>query len=105
MKRPHYSGYRETEVAHAYTLSMNPSGSRDLRSLPVAMVLVLLYYYYSKKKARETEKRYGGKSPGKMFIYIMGEEVILNEIFIYIMGEEVTLNQMSIYIFFFFLLL
>jgi heme/copper-type cytochrome/quinol oxidase subunit 2 len=37
------------------------SGSRDqIRSLPVAMVLVLLYYilyyYYSKKKARETEK-------------------------------------------------
>jgi hypothetical protein len=51
-----------------------PKGSRDLRPLPVAMVLVLLYYYYSKKKARETEKRYGGKSTGKMFIYIMGEE-------------------------------
>jgi hypothetical protein len=49
------------------------------------------------KKARETEKRYGGKSTRKMFIYIMGEEVILNnEIFIYIMGEEVTLNEMSI---------
>jgi hypothetical protein len=108
VKRPHYGGYYATaqpEDAHAHTLSRNPSGSRDLRSLPVAMVLVLLYYYYSKKKARETEKRYGGKSTGKMFIYIMGEEVILNEIFIYIMGEEVTLNQMSIYIFFFFLLL
>ena len=34
-----------------------PKASRDLRSLPVAMVLVLLYYnlyyYYSKKQARE----------------------------------------------------
>ena len=36
-----------------------PKESRDLWSLPVAMVLVLLYYLYynySKKKARETEK-------------------------------------------------
>ena len=40
------------------------SGSRDqIRSLPVAMVLVLLYYilyyYYNKKKAREAEKKRG----------------------------------------------
>jgi len=39
--------------------------SRDLRSLPVAMVLVLLYYYYSKKKARETEKKSREKKYGK----------------------------------------
>ena len=40
------------------------SESRDqIRSLPVAMVLVLLYYilyyYYSKKKAREAKKKRG----------------------------------------------
>jgi hypothetical protein len=33
-----------------------------------------------------------------MSIYIMGEQVTLNEMFIYIMGEEVTLNEMFIYI-------
>jgi hypothetical protein len=40
-------------------------GSRDLRSLPVAMVLVLLYYiyYYSKKKAGHTEYTSGQKTP------------------------------------------
>ena len=34
-----------------------PSGSRDLQSLPVAMVLVLLCYYYSMKKVWETGKK------------------------------------------------
>ena len=42
-----------------------PSGSRDRRSLPVAMVFVLLYYIlyynYSKKKALETEKKVRGE--------------------------------------------
>ena len=44
-------------VAHGHT-QWNLKGSRDLRLLRVAMVLVLLYYilhyYYSKKKTLET---------------------------------------------------
>ena len=43
-------------IAHVHTHG-HPKGSRDLRSLPVVLVLVLLYYilyyYYSKKKTRE----------------------------------------------------
>jgi len=49
----------------AWAHPSTPSGSRDLWSLPVAMVLVLLYYYHSKKKARETEKKKWEKMYGK----------------------------------------
>ena len=45
----------------AWAHPSTPSGSCDLWSLPLAMLLVLLYYYYSKKKARETEKKKYGK--------------------------------------------
>ena len=59
--------WRETPTSGcAWAHPSIPSGSRDLGSLPVAMILVLLYYYYSKKKARETErKKYGKKVRGK----------------------------------------
>jgi hypothetical protein len=58
-KGPNRADIAPLLVAHAHTLPRgHPSGSRDLRSLPVAMVLVLLYYilydYYSKNKTRET---------------------------------------------------
>ena len=36
---------------HMRTPKGTPKGSRDRRSLPVAMVLVVLYYCYSKKKS------------------------------------------------------
>jgi hypothetical protein len=42
-------------VVHAHT---SPTGSRDIQSLPVAIILIVLYYLYynySKEKARETE--------------------------------------------------
>jgi hypothetical protein len=40
-----------------HTPKGTPKGSRDLRSLLIAMVFLQLYYYYSKKKVR-------GKKPG-----------------------------------------
>ena len=49
---------RKLPVVHGHTLP-------PLRSLPIAMVLVLLYYYYSKKKARQTEKKVRKKSTGR----------------------------------------
>ena len=55
-KGPTRADIAQLPVVHAHTLPReSPSGSRDLRSLRVAMVLVLLYYilyYYSKKKTR-----------------------------------------------------
>ena len=58
--------WRETPTSGcAWAHPSIPSGSRDLGSLPVAMILVLLYYYYSKKKARETEKQVRNKSTGE----------------------------------------
>jgi hypothetical protein len=56
------SGQKAPLGLHNFRLRMcthkgTPKGSRDLRSLPIAMVLVLLYYilyyYYSKTKTRE----------------------------------------------------
>jgi len=54
-KAPTRMDIAQLPVAHAHTSPKGiPSGSPDLRSHPVAMVLVLLYYilyyYYSKKK-------------------------------------------------------
>jgi hypothetical protein len=53
VKRPHWGGYCSTSgCACAHPSKGTDSGSRDLWSLPVAMVLVLLYYIlycYSKK--------------------------------------------------------
>ena len=49
----HYGGYCATSGCACAHIREHPKGSRDLRSLPVAMVLVLLYYilhYYSSKK-------------------------------------------------------
>ena len=59
----------------AWAHPSSPSGSRDLQSLPVAMVLVLLCYYYSKKKALEPKKKIREKSTGKQYGKKYGKKV------------------------------